>query len=83
MCKVGGWIEEDLPPGEAAEALRAGTGVGVVATNRRALGLAPDVGVFASVSFQLKESLESIDAEDTLATLHTDRRIVRSAAICR
>lgn len=74
--KFGGWIEEDLPPGEAAQALRAGTGVGVVATNRRALGLAPDVGVFASISFRLKESLASIDAEDTLATLRTDQRIL-------
>jgi hypothetical protein len=40
------------------------------------LGLAPENGTFAAIPFRLKESLESIEAEDTLATLHTDQRIL-------
>ena len=63
-------------PGESLEAVRVGASVGVATTNRRALGLAPDLGVFASLPFRLRESLESIDAQDTLATLHTDQRIL-------
>jgi len=74
--RSGGWIEESLPPGESVEAIRVGAAVGIATTNRRALGLAPDVGRFASVDFRLRENLESIDAEDTLATLHTDQRIL-------
>ncbi len=74
--QLGGWIEESFMPGEFLEAVRVGASVGIATTNRRALGLAPDLGLFASLPFRLKESLESIDAQDTLATLHTDQRIL-------
>ena len=74
--QLGGWIEESFMPGESLEAVRVGASVGIATTNRRALGLAPDLGLFASLRFRLKESLESIEARDTLATLHTDQRIL-------
>jgi len=71
-----GWIQEELMPGENVEVIRAGAAVGIATTNRRALGLAPEVGRFSSLAFRLRESLASIDAADTLATLRTDQRIL-------
>jgi hypothetical protein len=71
-----GWVEERFSPQEYAEALRAGAAAGIVATNRRALGLAPDLGHFVSKSFRVKEELESVTAQDTLISVRTDRRIL-------
>jgi hypothetical protein len=47
-----------------------------VITNRRALGLAPGVGRFASMPLRIRESIESIDAGDTIAKLRTDQRLL-------
>ncbi len=71
-----GWVEERFTPQEFAEALRAGAAAGIVATNRRALGLAPNLGRFVSTSFRVKEKLESVTAQDTLISVRTDRRIL-------
>ena len=56
--------------------MRVGSAAGVVATNRRALGLSPDLSRFVETDFQLKEELESASAQDTLITLRTNRRII-------
>jgi len=53
-----------------------GSATGVVATNRRALGLAPDLGHFVATDFHVKEELEAVTAHDTLITLRTNRRIL-------
>jgi hypothetical protein len=56
--------------------LRIGSAVGVVVTNRRALGLAPDLARFVETDLQLKEELESVAARDTQGTIRTNRRIM-------
>ena len=71
-----GWVEERFTPQEIAEALRVGTAAGIVATNRRALGLAPDLSRFVSIAFRIKEKLESVSAQDTIVSVRTDRRIL-------
>jgi hypothetical protein len=73
---VGVWVEERFTPHESVEALRVGSAVGIVITNRRALGLAPDVEHFVETAIQLKEELESVSARDTQGTLRTNRRIL-------
>lgn len=76
----GVWIEESLSPHESAEALRAGVAVGVVVTNRRALGLAVGRERFVTIDLQVRESLESVNARDTLVTVRTNRRILAFSA---
>ncbi len=72
----GGWVDELFTPNEHAEAIRAGAAAGVVATNRRALGIAPSLPRFVAESLRVREQLESVSAQDTLVTLRTDRRIL-------
>jgi len=72
----GVWVEERFTPHEFVAALRVGSATGVVATNRRALGLAPDLGHFVATDFHVKEELEAVTAHDTLVTLRTNRRIL-------
>ncbi len=72
----GRWVQALFSPHEYTQALRVGSAAGVVATNRRALGLAPDLSRFVETDFQLKEELESAAAKDTLITLRTNRRIM-------
>jgi hypothetical protein len=74
------WVEESLSPHESAEALRAGVAVGVVVTNRRALGLAVGRERFVAIDLQVRESLESVNARDTLVTVRTNRRILAFSA---
>ncbi len=72
----GVWVEERFTPHEFVAALRVGSATGVVATNRRALGLAPGLGHFVATDFHVKEELEAVTAHDTLVTLRTNRRIL-------
>jgi hypothetical protein len=72
----GTWVEERFGPYEVVSALRVGVAVGVVITNRRALGLAPDFARFVETDIQLKEKLESVVARDTQGTIRTNRRIL-------
>ena len=72
----GAWVEERLSPQESTQALRVSEGAGIVVTNRRALGLGPDLGRFVEVDLQVNEVLESATAQGTLATLRTNRRIL-------
>jgi hypothetical protein len=72
----GTWVEERFTPHEIVSALRIGSAVAVVITNRRALGLAPDLAHFVETDLQLKETLESVAARDTQGTIRTNRRIL-------
>ena len=69
------WMEEPLTPSEVVATVRAGSGAGVVTTNRRLLGVAPFAG-FVSEKLRLREVLESVSAQDTIVTLRTDLRIL-------
>lgn len=72
----GAWVEARFTPYEVVSALRIGSGVGVVITNRRVLGLAPDLARFVETNLQLREELESVAARDTQGTIRTNRRIL-------
>jgi hypothetical protein len=72
----GTWVEERFTPHEIVSALRIGSAVAVVITNRRALGLASDLARFVKTDLQLKEKLESVAARDTQGTIRTNRRIL-------
>ena len=72
----GSWVEALFSPHEYTQAVRVGSAAGVVATNRRALGLSPALSRFVETDFQLKEELESAAAQGTLITLRTNRRII-------
>jgi hypothetical protein len=70
-----GWVEESLTPSEVVSTMRAGSGAGVVTTNRRLLGVGPSSG-FVSEKLRLREVLESVTTQDTIITLRTDLRIL-------
>jgi hypothetical protein len=72
----GNWVEERFSTHETAEALRVGSAAGVVATDRRVLGMASNLNRFIAIDLQIKETLESISAQGTLVTLRTNRRIL-------
>lgn len=71
-----GWVEETFGPNEKASTVRAGTAVGVVTTNRRALGIAPGLGGFVTERLRVREVLEAVTVQDTLVTLRMDHRIL-------
>lgn len=71
-----GWQSEAFSPSESAIAIRVGAAVGLVTTNRRALGAAPERAGFVEQDLQVREVIESVETQDTLATLRTDRRIL-------
>ena len=53
-----------------------GRNVAVVVTDRRALGLSPQVGGFFDTPILLGESIERVEAESNLATITTSRRLL-------
>ena len=71
-----GWVEESLSPNEVVTAIRVGAAVGVVTTNRGVLGIAPGLQSFVKEGLQIREALEAVTAQDTLATIRTERRIL-------
>jgi hypothetical protein len=77
----GVWVEERLPPSESVEVLRVGGAVGVVATNHRALGLGTQLRSFVATDLRVREVLESVSTQDTLATLRTNKRILVFGAL--
>lgn len=77
----GVWVEEGMTPSESARVIRAGTAVGVVVTNRRALGLGANLRGFVSEDLRVREAIESVTAQDTLASLRTDKRILVFGAL--
>jgi hypothetical protein len=53
-----------------------GRNVAVLVTDRRALGLSPEVGGFFDTPVQLGERIERIEFESNFATVTTDRRLL-------
>ena len=72
----GDLIEISLGVKESVFLQRVGENVGVVVTNRRALGLSPFAGGFNEIALGLKERIESVNTNANLATVVTDRRIL-------
>jgi len=72
----GNWVQEDLHAHEPVVALRVASAAGVIATSQRALGLSSDRRGFVSIDLQIKEKLEEVAADGTLATVRTNRRIL-------
>jgi hypothetical protein len=55
---------------------RTGENVAVVTTDRRALGLSPQVGGFFPTKLELGERVEALDTSANMATLTTNRRVL-------
>ena len=70
------WLENSIGPGEYVTTLRAGQNSGVVVTNRRALGIAPDAHGFFDTNLRLHENIERVNADANLATIMTSQRIL-------
>ncbi|MEZ4290436.1 MAG: hypothetical protein R3E53_07835 [Myxococcota bacterium] len=75
----GEWVQKRFTPGEEPAALRAGAAAGLVATNRRLLAPwpRPETGGDA---LDVREVIESVNAQDTLVT-ETNRRILVFSAV--
>jgi len=69
-------VEYRLKPRERVLIARAGDNVGVVVTDRRALGLSPFLGGFFAVSLALGDPIESVTADSNLATLTSGRQLL-------
>jgi hypothetical protein len=69
-------VESSLGPREAVLESAVGENVGVILTDRRALGVSPFAGGFFSVRMDLGERAESFVAKANLVTLTTARRIL-------
>jgi len=72
----GNLVESSLGPREAVLESAVGENVGVILTDRRALGVSPFAGGFFPVRMNLGERIESFVAKANLVTLTTARRIL-------
>ena len=72
----GNLAEYRLGPREQVVVARVGQNVGVVVTDRKALGLSPFRGGFFAIPLALGDQIESVTAESNLATLTGRRRIL-------
>lgn len=72
---TGRFVEQRLGPHQELRAVRVGANVGVVVTDREALGLSPSGGFF-SIRLQLKERIDEVSVRSNLATVHTDQRVL-------
>jgi hypothetical protein len=70
----GNLVEYRFGPRESVVATRTGANVGVVATDRKLLGLSPFVGGFFTTPLFVRERLEKISPSPNLMTVTTDRR---------
>ena len=73
---TGNLVEYRLGPRESLRSVRVGENVGVVVTDRKAVGLSPSTGRFTETKLQLHERIESVDTRSTLATVTTNRRLL-------
>ena len=75
LAFVGGsWAEEGLGPREAILRTRAGSGAGVVLTDRRALGVSARAGGFFEQKLRVSEEIEDVDAVSNIVTITTSER---------
>jgi hypothetical protein len=72
----GNLVEYRFGPQELPVATNAGANVGVVATDRKLLGLSPFVGGFFTTPLFVRERLETISPTPNLVTVTTDRRFL-------
>lgn len=72
----GNLVESSLGPREAVTDAVVGENVGVILTDRRALGVSPYAGGFFTIRTELGERAESLVAKANLVTLTTPRRIL-------
>ena len=69
-------IEYSLGSKERVLAVRTGENVGVVVTDRQALGLSPFVGGFFNTPIDLTDRIETVTADSNLATLIGKKRLL-------
>ena len=72
----GNLVEYRLGPRERVVVARAGENVGVVVTDRKALGLSPFLGGFFAIPLMIGDQIEAVTAESNLATLTFGRRVL-------
>jgi hypothetical protein len=72
----GSLVEYRLGPREQVVVARVGENVGVVVTDRKALGLSPFRGGFFATPLNLGDQIEAVTAESNLATLTAGRRLL-------
>jgi hypothetical protein len=72
----GNLVEYRFGPQESVLATRTGANVGVVATDRKLLGLSPFVGGFFTTPLFVRERIEKISPQPNLVTVTTDRRFL-------
>jgi hypothetical protein len=72
----GNLVESSLGPREIVRQSAVGQNVGVILTDRRALGVSPFAGGFFPVRMNLGERTESLVAKANLVTLTTPQRIL-------
>ena len=72
----GNLVEYRFGPKESVLATRTGANVGVVATDRKLLGLSPFVGGFFTTALFVRERIEKISPSPNLMTVTTDRRFL-------
>jgi hypothetical protein len=72
----GNLVEYRFGPQESVVATRTGSNVGVVATDRKLLGLSPFVGGFFTTPLFVRERLEKMSPSPNLMTVTTDRRFL-------
>jgi len=76
-------VESGLGPREAVWAVNAGDNVGVVVTDRRALGVSAATGGFYPVRIRIDERLDGVSALASVLTLTTNERILIFRAFTR
>jgi hypothetical protein len=76
----GNLAEISLGVREQVVVARVGENVGVVVTDRRALGLSPFLGGFFSTALTLGDQVEAVSAESNLATMTIGRRLLNIRA---
>ncbi|MDJ0847356.1 MAG: hypothetical protein QNK04_03140 [Myxococcota bacterium] len=72
----GNLIERSLGLRERVLAIRTGENVGVLVSDRRALGMSPGAGGFFEISIQLEERIEAVEAVSNMATVTSNRRVL-------
>ncbi len=70
----GNWAEESFGPREEVSFARIGPATAVVVTGRRALGVSGERGGFFEIELRLNETIESVKAVSSIATVTTSQR---------
>ncbi len=71
---TGNWAEQSIGPRERVVTTRVGPATAVVVTDRRALGISGEHGGFFATELRLNETIESVRALSSIATIVTSQR---------